>query len=75
MAGTAFLGDELAPFVETLRHTAIAYGFMMEGADAWDPLTTETLRSEEDAASYLRKLADSSSETIRPLAPDEDNTP
>jgi len=74
VAGTVILGDELAPFVETLRHTAIGYGFVMEAADAWDPLTTATLRSEDDANCYLRKLVDGSTDTIRPVAPEGEST-
>ena len=70
VAGTAILSNELAPFVETLRHTAIEYGFVMEAAEAWDPQTTITLQSENDAVCYLRKLVDGSSDTIRPVDPE-----
>ncbi len=58
IAGTVLLGEELAPFIETLRQTAIAYGFAIDLDAPWDPECTTTLSSESEADAYLRALRD-----------------
>ncbi len=58
IAGTVLLGEELAPFIETLRQTAISYGFAVDLDAAWDPQVTTTLSSESEADAYLQALRD-----------------
>lgn len=58
IAGTVLLSEDLAPFIETLRQTAIGYGFAVDLQSAWEPTATTTLSSESEADAYLRALRD-----------------